>query len=39
MSRSWQKAENYEIDSVPIPEKIFRLMRKCNCAIISLNSP
>ncbi len=31
-------AEDIETTSIPIPEKIFSLMRECNCAIISISA-
>ncbi len=31
-------AEEVETTAVPIPEKIFKLMRKCNCAIINISA-
>ena len=31
-------AEEVETTSIPIPEKVFSLMRSCNCAIISISA-
>jgi len=34
----YEIAEETETTSIPIPEKIFSLMRKCNCAIINISA-